>query len=142
MRPITIAASLAALFAVTVLAGCYGDVRVRDDRYEARRVYGPPPQPVYVQPAPQPVYVPAPQPIYQPAPIVVQEAPPPVQFERPGPPPGAGFVWVGGYWDREGPRWVWRPGHYDRPPRAGARYESPHWDRTNAGFELRIGGWH
>jgi hypothetical protein len=128
-------------------AGCVGDLRVRDDAYYDRRPYvaAPPPRPVYVTPAPAypsppPAYVPAPVP--PPAPIVVREAPPPRRIERPPPAPGPGFVWISGYWVREGRRWVWIGGHWDRPPRPDARWDAPRWERSGVEFHFHAGGWH
>jgi hypothetical protein len=124
--------------------GCTGELRARDDRYYDRRPYvgAPPPRAVYVTPA-APAY-PPPAPVYAPPPqqvVVVREAPPAPRFERPGPMPGVGFVWVNGYWVRQGPQWAWVPGHWDRPPRAGARWEEPRWERSGVEFRFRAGGW-
>ena len=42
--------------------------------------------------------------------VVVTEAPPAPQTEVIPVAPGPDYVWVGGYWVRQGPRWVWAPG--------------------------------
>src|ERR1700747_1650272 len=44
--------------------------------------------------------------------VIVHVAPPPVVVERPGPPPRAGYTWVGGYHRWDGRGYVWVPGHY------------------------------
>src|SRR5262245_30797478 len=49
---------------------------------------------------------------------VVAVAPPPLQAEYVGPPPVAGYIWLGGYWGWGGGRHVWYPGHWEAP-RAG-----------------------
>ena len=53
--------------------------------------------------------------------------------------PRAGYVWIPGYYDAVGPRYIWRAGYYARPPYAGAvwvapryegrRYYNGHWRR-------------
>lgn len=53
--------------------------------------------------------------------------------------PRPGFAWVDGYYYPAGPRYVWRPGYWARPPYAGAywvrpryyghRYYSGYWRR-------------
>jgi hypothetical protein len=47
-------------------------------------------------------------------------APPPPRYERHGPPPGSGYVWVGGYNHWNGHAYVWIGGGWQRPPRYGA----------------------
>lgn len=58
--------------------------------------------------------------------VEVDEEPPPpryVQMEvRPG------FVFIQGHWERQGGRWAWRDGYYERE-RAGYSYEQGRWDR-------------
>jgi hypothetical protein len=43
--------------------------------------------------------------------------PPPVRVEARGVAPGAGFVWVDGYWGYRGGNYAWVPGNWVRPPR-------------------------
>src|ERR1022692_998542 len=52
--------------------------------------------------------------------VVVRIGPPPPVAERRGPPPGSGFVWIGGYHRWDGGRYVWTPGRWERPPHPGA----------------------
>lgn len=58
--------------------------------------------------------------------VEVEEEPPPprvVQVEvRPG------FVYIEGRWVRQGGRWMWRDGYYERE-RTGYLYQQGHWDR-------------
>ena len=105
MNKLSLLKSVLLISSVSLLAtGCV----VREVRY---RNPPPPPPPAYaVQPPPVAggeVEVAGPPP----APIVetVTVAPDPA------------FIWIGGFWAWEG-RWVWRPGHLDRPPRPGARW--------------------
>jgi hypothetical protein len=53
-------------------------------------------------------------------------APPPAPVVAYAPPcPGPGYTWVGGYWYPAGARYVWRPGHWVRPPHPRARWVAP-----------------
>jgi hypothetical protein len=42
--------------------------------------------------------------------------------------PGAGYIWVDGYWYAEGRRYKWHNGYWTRPPYAGARWIGPRYD--------------
>ena len=65
-------------------------------------------------------------------------APPPVRIRVQPRSPGAGYVWVGGYWYPVGSRYTWHNGYWTRPAYAGAhwvapshdgeRYHEGHWD--------------
>jgi len=74
--------------------------------------------------------------------VVIAEPPPP-RYGVIGVAPGPGFVWTEGFWDLRGGAWVWAPGRWVRPPRAGAvwvapawRHEGPHW-RYHKGYWRR-----
>ena len=71
-------------------------------------------------------------------PVVV--APPPPRVEYPGPPPVAGYVWIGGYWNWYGGRHAWVPGRWDAP-RRGQVWVAPRWDRDGPGWRQRGGHW-
>src|SRR5271170_4549385 len=87
--------------------------------------------PVYEEPPPPP-----------PEEVVVEEAPPPPIYEDPGPPPEYGVVWVGGFYDYYGGGYHWRGGHWDHPPRAGARFVPDHYQQRGDGRYVRVkGGW-
>ncbi len=66
-----------------------------------------------------PRYYPAPAPIaaYYPPPAPVVGYVPPA--------PGYGYTWVSGSYYPVGPRWVWRPGYWARPPYARAYWVGP-----------------
>jgi hypothetical protein len=104
-----------------------------------------PPATVVQNPAPATVVQTAPAPA--PAPtgrdvIVIKEAPPPPREEAPPPPPpSASYSWVPGYWAvREG-RQEWVPGHYEMPPRSGATWVAPRWERRAEGYVFVDGYW-
>src|SRR5262245_5579892 len=129
-----------------LLAGCYvGPPRYGYVRTRPVYVAPAPPPPVY---APPPVVVAPPPPVYVPPPVV--EAPPayveleayepqPVYYEAPPPPapryevrppaPFFGAIWVDGWWDWRGHRWVWIGGRW-QSPRSGYVYAPPRYDYT------------
>ncbi len=51
-----------------------------------------------------------------------------------------GYVWAGGWWARDGARWSWRAGHYERE-RPGFVYEHPRWERRGDRHVFVHGGW-
>jgi hypothetical protein len=75
-----------------------------------------------------------------PAGDVVPVAPPPPQAEHYGPPPVAGYIWLGGFWRWVGHRHVWVAGHW-APPRPGY-YWAPHrWAPVAGGWRYAPGHW-
>jgi len=55
--------------------------------------------------------------------------PPPPRVLRVRPAsPGAGFVWVEGYWHPVGDHYKWRAGYWIRPPYDGAHWVAPHYE--------------
>jgi len=62
--------------------------------------------------------------------------PPPAGYYR-GPSPGAGYLWIDGYYYPSGSRYVWRPGYWSRPPHRGAIWVAPRYD----GGRYRPGRW-
>ncbi|MGA9670064.1 MAG: hypothetical protein WBQ94_12700 [Terracidiphilus sp.] len=73
--------------------------------------------------------------------VVVRIGPPPVVVEHPGPPPERGFVWVSGYHRWDDGRYVWVPGHYERPPHRGAHWVAHRWVHVHDHWEMREGHW-
>jgi len=72
--------------------------------------------------------------------------PPPPRVIRVQPrAPGAGYMWVEGYWYPAGNRYRWHDGYWSQPPYAGARWEGPryengayvvgHWDGDRGRFD-------
>jgi WXXGXW repeat (2 copies) len=61
--------------------------------------------------------------------VYVQVGPPAAVVERVPARPGAGYVWVGGYWHWNGGKYVWAPGYWAR--HAGA-WCPGHWRHVAA----------
>jgi hypothetical protein len=55
--------------------------------------------------------------------------------------PGPGYVWMDGFWDLRGSRWVWVDGRWGRPPRAGAVWVPDRWERHGDGWRHNRGRW-
>ena len=74
---------------------------------------------------------------------VVVGPPPPEPFYGPvGVAPGPDYVWMGGYYDLNGSRWVWRQGHWGHPPRRGYTYVRPRWEERGHGhYRFHQGHW-
>ena len=73
--------------------------------------------------------------------VVIRVGPPPVVVEHPGPPPERGYVWIAGYHRWDGERYVWTPGHYERPPHRGAHWVAHRYVRRNGGWVFVEGHW-
>ena len=67
--------------------------------------------------------------------------PPPVRVGVVGVAPGSGYVWIGGYQRWNGHAYVWVPGRWVRPPRAGVIWISPRWVHTGGGWVFHGGYW-
>jgi len=97
------------------------------------------------QESPPPVVVAAPPVVMYgappPPPVIVVGEPPPMIVERPGPRPSDLHVWIGGYHEYRGGRYVWVPGRWDRPPRPAAVWVPPHYDRLDRGYRYTPGYW-
>jgi len=72
---------------------------------------------------------------------VAPDDPPPMRYEEPYAQPGPDHVWIGGYWDREGDRWAWRGGRWERPERRGDRWIQPVYRREHGGTRYEAGHW-
>jgi hypothetical protein len=106
--PIFVLSALAAL-AVIAAAGCYVEPSSPAPVYGGQPAYvegsvsvG---APVYEYPTADP-----PEPIYETVPAA----------------PAYGYVWIDGYWNWSGARWVWWRGHWEEP-RAGYVYVQPYY---------------
>ncbi len=71
----------------------------------------------------------------------VMVAPPQMRFERRPPPPGPGFVWVGGYWSWNGSAHAWTSGQWQAPPQQGQTWVAPQWRHRGRHWMFRQGGW-
>ena len=67
--------------------------------------------------------------------------PPPIRYEVPPPPPEVEYVWVQGYWVPSGPRYVWCPGRWERPPYYGAGWHAARWEHGEHGYRYHEGYW-
>src|SRR5215831_14905376 len=62
--------------------------------------------------------------------------PPPPAYGVVGVAPGPGYVWVDGFWDLRGGRWMWSRGYWVRPPRRGAIWVAPAWRPYDRGYRF------
>lgn len=75
--------------------------------------------------------------------VVVSDPPPPPPPVAEAPPAVAppNTVWVAGYHRWDGHQYQWQAGHYERPPRANARYQAGHWEARGRGKAWVEGRW-
>jgi hypothetical protein len=74
--------------------------------------------------------------------VVADPPPPPPPLVEPPPPPAEpGTLWVAGYHRWDGRAYVWERGHYERPPRANARFLPGHWEARGRGKVWINGHW-
>jgi hypothetical protein len=121
---------------LALLAGALGGCARRPIIVQA------PPATVIQNPAPVVNNTPAPAP----APtgrdvIVIKEAPPPPREEAPPPPPSERYTWIPGYWTSRDGRQEWVAGRWEMPPRTGATWVSPRWERRGEGYVFIEGYW-
>lgn len=72
--------------------------------------------------------------------IEAPSVPPPPQAEAIPPAPGPGLLWVGGFWQWDGARFVWVAGKWE-PARSDATWRAPSWRIQGAGAVFVPGGW-
>ena len=73
--------------------------------------------------------------------FVVAAGPPAPRYGVVGYAPGPGYVWTEGFYDMRGSSWVWVPGTWQRPPRAGRVWVAPVWVRSGNRWRLHRGYW-
>jgi hypothetical protein len=75
--------------------------------------------------------------------FVVNTPPPPLRVERVLVRPSRRAVWVPGYWDWQPARrdYVWVGGRWDTPPRRGAAWVKPRWERQGRSHVYFRGYW-
>jgi hypothetical protein len=74
--------------------------------------------------------------------VIIKTAPPaPVSVVVVGRAPAAGYVWIPGYYQGIGGRYVWVSGKWIRPPRAGVVWVPPMWRRGPNGYVFVAGRW-
>ncbi len=71
----------------------------------------------------------------------VPAPPPPLAVGAVGYAPGPGVVWVDGFWDLHGSRWVWVSGEWRRPPRARAVWVRSYWEPHGRSWRFHRGYW-
>lgn len=67
--------------------------------------------------------------------------PPPVRVGVYGVAPGPGYVWVGGFHEWAGGRYIWREGYWARPPYPHAVWVAPDWAPRHGGYVFVRGYW-
>lgn len=67
--------------------------------------------------------------------------PPPRVYGPVGYAPGPGFVWIDGFYNLRGSRWVWIPGYWIRPPRPHAVWVRPYWEPHGRSYRFHRGYW-
>ncbi len=141
---------LGSVASAPLLGGCV-DRTVYVDRpvYRPAPVVVTRPAPVVVTPAPAPVVVQQPAvpaaPEYQPdaTVVVAQPAPmPPAVTEVITVSPGPEFVWIPGYYEYYGTRYVWVGGHWGRPVHPHAVWVRGGWQHVHGGYRWERGHWH
>jgi len=67
----------------------------------------------------------------------------PVVTETPPPSPGQDYVWIAGHWewDTSGKRWVWQGGAWQKPPSAGAVWQTGYWSMNNGAWSWVASHW-
>jgi hypothetical protein len=76
--------------------------------------------------------------------IVVRIGPPPPRPVEVVPAPSPehrDWVWQPGFHRWDGNRYVWVPGHYERPPHPHARWIEGHWANRGGGYVWIDGHW-
>jgi hypothetical protein len=73
--------------------------------------------------------------------LVVRIGPPRPHYERVPPPPHPGWAWRAGYQRWDGAHYVWTPGEYVAPPRAGVHWVQGHWAHRRGGWVWIEGHW-
>lgn len=79
--------------------------------------------------------------VEEPGYVIVREAPPAVIIERRPPPPSQLHIWVDGYWHWNSTRYVWTSGQWSQPPRGGAVWVAPRYERQEHGYRYAPGRW-
>ena len=55
--------------------------------------------------------------------------------------PSGEYIWVAGYWTARDGRQEWVPGRWETPPRSGAVWIEPRWERQGDGYVFIEGRW-
>jgi hypothetical protein len=68
-------------------------------------------------------------------------APPGPRAEVQPPAPAPGYAWVPGHWRWERGAYVWRAGHWTRPPSSGAVWVPAQWVKHGGAWYFKDGHW-
>jgi len=72
-------------------------------------------------------------------PAVPPPPPPPAELQTAQPTPSA--LWVYGYYDYDGYRYLWVPGHWEIPPPNAVAFVRPHWRYRGGSYVYIRGYW-
>lgn len=139
-RAVAPTAALIVCGALVLLAGCASEP-------ESHVVSAPPPPAptatVAVAPTPAPAGMAVAVPVANAAPgtVIITQAPPAPQPEAVTARPSSDHVWVPGYWTWRNNRYEWMAGHWDLPPRSGAKWIAPRWETENGAYRFYEGYW-
>jgi hypothetical protein len=73
--------------------------------------------------------------------IVVKIAPPKIVVEKRGPPPSPRHVWISGYHNWDGQKYVWTAGRWEVPPQGHSKWVAHRWVHKNGGYVMVEGHW-
>jgi len=75
--------------------------------------------------------------------VAVQAPAPPAPYVvgAVGVAPGPGYVWLDGFWNLNGSRWVWVNGRWAVPPHPHSVWVADRWERHGSGWRYRRGHW-
>lgn len=73
--------------------------------------------------------------------VIVNQQPPPPPIEAVVAQPSNSHVWTDGYWTWRNERYEWMAGRWDIPPRAGAQWYNPRWEKDGNAFRFYEGYW-
>lgn len=118
---------------LALLSGCASDPIVPVPPPSA-----PPQQTVIVTPPQQQVIG---TPVAGGAMIITQAPPVQAQQQVISARPSSDHVWIEGWWQWRDGRYVWRPGEWVIPPRYGAVWNPPRWERRSDGWVFVEGYW-
>ena len=71
----------------------------------------------------------------------IARSPPPPRHVAVPPQPVAGAIWIDGYWNWAGARFVWVDGYWERNPPPGRTWERHRWIHTKRGWYQQPGRW-
>lgn len=75
--------------------------------------------------------------------VAISVPPPPAPYVT-GPvgyAPGAGYVWIDGFWNLNGGRWSWVNGRWAVPPHRRSVWVADRWERHGNGWHYHRGHW-